>query len=261
VIKVVQELIGYRDLVYMLTLRDVKIKYKQSVMGFMWAILMPMLIVSVGILVRIAFSKLSGQPVAGKDIAAVSVKAVPWAFFVASVRFATVSLISNATLVTKIYFPRELLPLAAILSQFFDFIVASIAISFALTLAQVGMSWQLLWLPLLVGLLFLLALGLGILFSALALFYRDVKYLVEILLMFGIFFTPVLYDVRMFGKWASILLLNPLAPILEGLDACVIRQGTPPIGWLAYSAVWSLSGLFLSLCVFKNLESAFAENI
>ncbi len=260
-IRILQELVKYRDLVYMLTLRDVKIKYKQSIMGFMWAVLMPMLIVLSGILVRIAFSKISGQSIALKDITAVCVKAVPWAFFVASIRFASVSLISNATLVTKIYFPRELLPLAATFSQFFDFVVASMAISFALALARIGMSLQLLWVPLLVALLFLLALGLGILLSALALFYRDVKYLVEIVLMFGIFFTPVFYEVTMFGKWAPILLLNPLAPILEGLDACLIRHRAPAFGWLAYSAIWSVLGLFLSLCVFKSLESTFAENV
>ena len=108
-----RELAQYRDLLYMLTWRDIRIKYKQSIMGFMWAIFMPLLIVSAGVLVRYAFSRLSGVPLAWKDIAEVSVKAVPWAFFVSSIRFSTLSLIANTNLVTKIYFPRELFPLAA----------------------------------------------------------------------------------------------------------------------------------------------------
>src|SRR5689334_990971 len=101
-----RELSRFRDLLYMLVWRDISIKYKQSVMGLLWAVLMPLLIVCAGALVRYAFSEVSHQPLAGTDIAAVSVKAIPWAFFVASVRFSTLSLISNTNLVTKIYFPR-----------------------------------------------------------------------------------------------------------------------------------------------------------
>ena len=251
----------YRDLLYMLTRRDIVIKYKQSIMGFMWAIFMPMLIVSAGMLVRCAFSKLSGEPITMKDISAVSVKAVPWAFFVASIRFATTSLISNANLVTKTYFPRVLFPIAATLSQFFDFAVASVTLIFLLGIAQVGISMQLLWVPVLVGLLFMFVLSLGILLSALALFFRDVKYLVEIVLTFGIFFTPVFYEVEMFKEWAPVLLLNPIASILEGLYACIVRHEAPAVVWVAYSAVCSISALFFSLRVFKNLEPAFAESI
>jgi ABC-type polysaccharide/polyol phosphate export permease len=230
-------------------------------MGFLWAIFMPMLIVSAGMLVRVAFSELSGEPVTIKDVTAVSVKAVPWAFFVASIRFATVSLISNANLVTKIYFPRELFPLAAILSQFFDFVIASATLTFLLGIASTGMSMQLFWVPLLVGLLFMFVLSLGFLLSALALFFRDVKYLVEVVLTFGIFFTPVFYEVGMFKEWAPILLLNPLAPILEGLYASVVVHEAPAVGWMAYSAIWSIIALFLSIQVFKRLEPAFAESI
>ena len=255
------EIARYRDLLYMLTWRDIRIKYKQSSMGFMWAILMPLLIVSAGMLVRYAFSRLSGQPLHGTDIAMVSVKAVPWAFFVAGVRFSTLSLIANSNLVTKIYFPRELFPLAAVLSQFFDFAVASAALAVILAVAGIGASVQLLWVPLLIVLLLSLVLALGILLSALALFFRDVKYIVEVMLTFGIFFTPVFYDVELFGDWAQILLLNPLAPILEGFGDCIVHHQAPPLGWLAYSAAFSLGALLLSYKAFKSLEPVFAENI
>jgi len=142
-----RDFVKYRDLLYMLTWRDIMVKYKQSVMGFMWSILMPMLIVSAGMLVRFAFSKLSGEPITLKDVAAVSVKALPWSFFVASIRFATMSLVSNSNLVTKIYFPRELFPISATLSQLFDFAVASIVLAIILLIARVGISIQLLWAP------------------------------------------------------------------------------------------------------------------
>jgi lipopolysaccharide transport system permease protein len=261
IFEVFNDMRKYRDLLYMLTRRDIVLKYKQSIMGFMWAIFMPILIVSAGMLVRYAFSKLSGESLIMKDITAVSVKAVPWAFFVASIRFATVSLISNANLITKIYFPRQLFPIAAILSQFFDFVVASVTLVIILGIVGVGMSAQLLWVPVLVSLLFMFVLSLGILLSALALFFRDVKYLVEVVLTFGIFFTPVFYEVGMFKEWAPILLLNPIAPILEGFHASVVGHEAPAGGWVAYSAVCSIIALFLSLQVFKKLEPAFAESI
>ena len=245
----------------MLTWRDIRVKYKQSIMGFMWAIFMPVLIVMAGMLVRYAFSRVSGQRMEWKDVAQLSVKAVPWSFFVSSLRFSTLSLIGNTSLVTKIYFPRELLPLAATLSQFFDLAVASIALAVILTVGGTAVSVQLLWVPLLLILLVSLVLALGILSSALSLFFRDVKFIVEVLLTFGIFFTPVFYDVEMFGRRASLLLLNPLAPILDGLSACVVLQKSPKLSWLAYSALFSFLGLVLSHRIFKSLEPAFAENI
>jgi ABC-type polysaccharide/polyol phosphate export permease len=259
--KFFKEIKKYNDLLYMLTWRDIKIKYKQSIMGFMWAIFMPIVIVSAGILVRYAFSKLSGEPVTVKDIAAVSVKAVPWAFFVASIRFATTSLISNSNLITKIYFPRELFPIAAILSQLFDFFIAAIVLSLILTVAKIGVSIQLFWVPVLVIFLVILVFSFGIILSAFALFFRDVKYLVEVIITFGIFFTPVFYEVEMFGNWAPLLLLNPIAPILEGLNTTIVHQQTPPIVWIGYSVIFSISALIISIHIFKNMEPAFAENI
>jgi ABC-type polysaccharide/polyol phosphate export permease len=259
--KQLKEIAQYRDLLYMLAWRDIAVKYKQSIMGFMWAILMPLLIVAAGALVRYAFSRLSGEPLAGEDIAEVSVKAVPWAFFVSSLRFSTQSLIANTNLVTKIYFPRELFPLAAIISQLFDLVVAAAALTVLLTLAGIGVSVQLFWVPILIAILVALALALGFLFSALALFFRDVKYLIEVILTFGIFFTPVFYNVELFGDWAPILMLNPVAPILEGLGACIVHQQAPALGWLAYSAVVSLVALALSYKTFRALEPSFAEYI
>jgi len=256
-----KEIAKYRDLLYMLAWRDIAVKYKQSIMGFMWAILMPLLIVLAGALVRYAFSRLSGEPLRGVDIVEVSVKAVPWAFFVSSLRFSTQSLISNTNLVTKIYFPRELFPLAAIISQLFDLAVASVALTAILAMSGIGVSVQLLWVPVLLAILVAQALALGFLFSALALFFRDVKYLVEVILTFGIFFTPVFYSVELFGEWAPILMLNPVAPVLEGLGACIVHQHAPQLDWLAYSAVVALVALVLSCRAFRALEPSFAEYI
>jgi ABC-type polysaccharide/polyol phosphate export permease len=257
----VQELARHRDLLYMLSWREIALKYKQSVMGFMWAVLMPALIVAAGMLVRSAMAHLSGKPMESTTVATVVVKAVPWAFFVAALRFATQSLIANANLVTKISFPREVLPMAAVVSQLFDLAVAGVVTGVVLMGIGVGVSLQLLWVPVLLLLLITLVTGLGLVLSAANLFFRDIKYLVEVVITFAIFFTPVFYEVELFGDRGWVLLLNPVAPILEGLKDAVIRHTVPPLGWLAYSAVLSIAGLIGGFAVFKRLEPQFAERI
>jgi len=245
----------------MVVWRDIRVKYKQSLMGFMWAIFMPMLIVCAGILVKYAISTISGKPLALSQLATVSVKAVPWSFFIGSIRFATNSLLGNTNLVTKIYFPKEIFPLAAVLSNFFDFMLASCLLTVILMITQIGASVYLLWVPVLIVMLMALVAGLSMLLSALNLFFRDVKYLVEVILTFAIFFTPVLYEVEMFREWAYILLLNPIAPILEAMNSCVVLHEAPQIGWVLYSAIFSCLLLVFAYSVFKSLEPKFAESI
>jgi len=259
--EMINELIEYRHLLFMLTWRDIKIKYKQSIMGFMWAVFMPMIIVAAGILVKKAFSMLSGNPMDLAQLASVSVKAIPWAFFVSSIRFATNSLTGNMNLVTKIYFPREVFPLSAVLSNLFDFGVAAAVLIVILAIAGIGASIYLLWLPALLILLISLAAGMGMLLACANLFFRDVKYIVEVILTFGIFFTPVFYEASMFGKWAPVLLLNPVGAILESINDVVVLHRAPDAFWLGYSAVWAIGGLLVAWNIFHRAEFAFAENI
>ena len=253
-------LVAKRDLLYMLTWREIRIKYKQSVMGMLWAVLMPAVIVSAGVVVRVGFSVISGKPLEVGDVASVSVRAVPWAFFVSTIRFATTSLIANTNLVTKIYLPREVFPVAAMLSQLMDFVVAALVLVVVLAALHVGVSVQLLWLPYLVFILVLLTTGLGIALSAASLFFRDVKYLVEVVLTFAIFFTPVFYEASMFGRWAPLLMLNPVAPILEGMANVVVRHAPPPLLWLGYSTVCAVGIFAGAVAMFHALEPYFAES-
>jgi lipopolysaccharide transport system permease protein len=260
-IKIIHELIEYKDLIYMIVLRDIKIKYKQSIMGFMWAILMPVIIISAGVLVKFAMARLSGGTLTWAGIASVSVKSVPWAFFVASIRFATNCMTSNTNLVAKIYFPREILPISAVLSQLFDFLVASCVLTIIMCIAHIGLSVYLLWVPFLFLLMVINALSMGIFLSVSNLFLRDVKYLVEVILSFAIFFTPVFYESEVAGKWAWLIMLNPVAPVLEGINSSVVLHQMPKIGWLLYSCIFAIVSLILSVVIFKKLEPKFAENI
>ncbi len=260
-LRALRELYTRRDLFYMLAWRDVQVKYKQSIMGMLWAVLMPLVIVSAGLVVRFAFSKLSGTPLSMTDLTTVAVKAVPWAFFVSSLRFGTNSLLSNVNLVTKIYLPRLIFPLAAVLSQMFDFVIASTVVTILLVVVGAGVSLQLFWLFPILLTLALLASAVAIVSSAASLFFRDVKYIVEVVLTFAIFFTPVFYDSAMFGSWGSLLLLNPVSPLLEGIAAAVIQHRDPSLPWLLYSVGVTLVLLTGALTMFKRVEPYFAESI
>jgi len=254
------ELHRRRDLLYMMTWREIKVKYKQSVMGFLWAILMPIVIVFAGLTVRVAAAHLAGTTLELQDIVLVTVKAVPWAFFVSAIRFGSNSLIANTNLVTKIYMPREIFPLASVLSQLVDFAVASVVLIVILAIAGLPLQAQLLWIPVLLLLLILLTTALSLFLAAAALFFRDVKYIVEVILTFAIFFTPVFYEVSLFNRWSTLLLLNPVAPLFEGIGAAAAGRPLPAPIWFVYSAVVAVGGCFAALAFFKKVEPYFAES-
>ena len=254
----------HRDLLYMLSRRDVTVKYKQSIMGFLWAILMPLLITSAGVVVKLAMTAASGKGGMFHEVLPVAIKAAPWAFFVASIRFSTQSLSNNHNLVTKIAFPRAVFPLSAVASQLFDFLIAALVV---VTVAVFGVSptVYLLWVPVLLALLIAQVAGFALLLSAANLFFRDVKYLVEVVLTFAIFFTPVFYSVSdivaKFGRTGELLLLNPVAPVLEGLDAVIVGGHSPDPLWTGYAAIWALVLLIVTPVIFLRLEPRFAESV
>jgi lipopolysaccharide transport system permease protein len=206
-------------------------------------------------------AKVSDKELAMTDLTPVFVKSVAWAFFISSIRAGTHCLIGNANLVTRIYFPKLIFPLAAVLANLFDFAIAACVLVVVLAFMGVTAGLTLLWLPLLILLLVLLTAGLAIFLSAAGLFLRDVKYLVEIFLMFAVFVTPVFYDASTFDEWQSLLLLNPVAPLLEGLSDVVVWRRAPNLAWLSYSAI--VSGFIFcgAVAFFRRVEPSFAECI
>lgn len=271
----VTELWRFREMLYQLTLRDVRIRYKQAVIGFGWAILMPALVVLAGCLVRYTMSRATGSRLNLASIASLSVKALPWSFYVGTISFATASLTGNLQLVSKVYFPRAVLPLAATLGQAFDAAIGAAVLVLVLPFLDVHLSLALLWVPLLLLLLLLFTVASSLFLSCANLFFRDVKYLVQVMLTFGIFFTPVLFDPAMMGhKLARLIMLNPLSPLLEGLRLAIVEQHNllvplvSPEGvaiwtpaYLLYAAAWALIGLAASAMIFHRSEFVFAEYV
>ncbi len=250
-----------KDLLYMLTWRDIRVRYKQSIMGFFWAILMPSLVVGAGVLVRIASASYSHTQLTSRDIGSVMVRAVAWSFFIAGLRFATASLVGNPNLVTKIAFPKEVFPISAVFANLLDLLVSCVVVLGIVFYINGAPTAQILWFPPLLVVLVALTIGFSLVLSAANLFFRDVKYIVEVFLTYAIFFTPVLYDASALGKWKNIVLLNPVAPLLEGLSGAVVSGRPPEFQWLTYSIVMSLLILVAGYWLFKQLEAKFAESI
>ncbi len=270
---IISELRQSRDLIHQLTLRDIRIRYKQAVFGFAWALLLPAAVILAGMAVRVAYSYASGRGLNPVQIGGMAVKAVPWAFFVGCINTGTASLVGNMSLVTKIYFPREVLPLGSVLAQTFDSLIGLLIISCLLPFLGITASLQLLWVPPLLVVLWILALAFALFLSCANLFFRDVKYLVQVFLTFGIFVTPVILDATMYGPRGSrVMMMNPVAPILEGLRLAVVEHHNllhPSLGpggylfwrpwYLVYSAGWAIGGLLVSAIIFHRSERRFAE--
>lgn len=273
------ELWVHRELAIQLTKRDIRLRYKQAAMGFGWALLMPVFVVLSGLIVRQAMASYSGATIQSAEVTGIAVKAIVWAFFAGAIGFGTTSLVSNSVLVTKVYFAREVLPLATTLAQGFDSLIGAGAVAILLVVLGVRPTAALVWLPVLCTMLFLFTLGVALFLSCANLFYRDVKYIVQIVLTFGIFFTPVLFEPMMFGaRGATLLMLNPLSPFLEGMRLSVVsghnlleplvelsRKGEHVLVWspwyLGYAALWTFGGLALAALLFHKLEFIFAEHI
>jgi len=276
----IREVVEYRELLFQLTLRDVRIRYKQAVMGFGWALVMPVLVVGAGFLVKIAMAQMSGAEFRAESFAGMAVKALPWTFFVGAIGSATGSLTGNSNLLTKIYFPREVLPASAVLTQAFDSAIGTIALGLVLFLfLQVGLSLQTLWIVPLIVFLFLFTIGAALLLSCANLFFRDVKYIVQVFVTFGIFFTPVLYEPESFGPTGCrMMMLNPLAPLLEGIRLATVEHhnllyslmvkspaGLQVLAWhplyLLYAGSWVLLGSVGAWLLFRKLQFVYAEYI
>src|SRR5690349_12873475 len=216
---VVREVWDARDLVMQFVRRDITLRYTQAVMGFAWALLMPLLVVGAGMMFRIVLATISNNPLEGATIASLAAKALPWAFFSSALSMATQSIIGNSNLIGKVYFPREVLPLSTVIAQSPDIVVGLVVVAVIMPFVGAHLSWSGLWVFIVLPLLLLFTTGCALLLSCANLFYRDVKYIVQVLLNFGVFATPVFFEPQMLGpKGSTIMMLLPLSPFVQAMD-------------------------------------------
>ena len=249
----------FRDLLYFLTLRDVKIRYKQTALGVAWAVLQPLLTMLIFTLFfgRVAKIPSNGHPYALFAFAGL----LPWTFFANAITNSGNSLVNNAALISKVYFPRLIMPSAAVLAGLVDLGVALVLMFGLAAFYGVGMSLNLVALPVLILLTTLLALAVSLFFAALNVKYRDVRYALPFLVQLAMFATPIIYPLSMVPKqWRWALVLNPMAGVVEGFRAALLG-GQFDLPALALAAAMTAVLLALGAYYFRSVERNFADLI
>lgn len=256
---------AYRELVYFLTWRDIKVRYKQAVLGIVWAIIQP---VASMVIFTLIFGRLAGLPT-DKNIPQewypiFSFAALlPWQLFQGALQRSSISLVGNANLLTKIYFPRLIIPFAASAAGLVDFFFSFIVLMVLMVYFGVPFTWNLLWLPLLVLLALMAALAVGLWLSALNVQYRDVQHMIPFLLQAWMFASPVVYSIDMIpesGPWRLLFGLNPMTGVIQGFRWALLG-GSPPDGLMVISIIMVLVLLVSGLFYFRRMERTFADMV
>lgn len=253
------ELWEFRELLYFLAWRDVKIRYKQTVLGLAWAVLQPVITM---LIFAIFFGRLAKMPSDKLPYPLFAFAAlVPWTFFANGLTQASNSLVGSANLIKKVYFPRLVVPISVVLAGLPDF-----ALSFVVLLGMMvyyGIYPQvaaLVWLPLFVLLSFVTALGVGLWLSALNVKYRDVRYIVGFLTQIWMFATPVVYPASLLsGRWRLIYSINPMVGVVEGFRWALLGTNAAPAIPLLISSVTAVVILITGTFYFRRMEKTFAD--
>ena len=217
----------YRELFLILAWRDIAVRYKQTIIGVAWAVLRPLLTM---VVFTVIFGSLAKLPSDGDAPYTLLVFAgmLPWSLFATALGDASNSLINNANLITKVYFPRIIMPAAAVISAFVDFLISFIILLGLLVWYKFVPSWQILWLPLFVLVALLASLGPGLWITALNVKYRDFRYIIPFLVQFGLYVSPVGFSSQVVPEnWRLLYSLNPMVGVIDGFRWCVLGGGSP----------------------------------
>jgi lipopolysaccharide transport system permease protein len=256
----VKALYRSRDLLLLWTLREIRVRYKQSALGAGWALLQPLALMVVftavfGLLIRLPSDGVPYPLFAYTALLA-------WTFFSASVTLAIPTLVNNLTLVTKIYFPREILPIASVGASLADFLVASVLLLAAVIWYQMPLSLNLLWLLPIVVVQIVLALGVVLPASALNVFYRDIRFIVPLAVQVWMYATPIIYPISLVpDQLRGVYALNPMVGIVDSYRRVLLHGSPPSMEYLGLSAVISTSLLIIGYAYFKRMEQYFADLI
>lgn len=254
------ELWEYRELLFFFVWRDVKVRYKQTVLGAAWAVIQPL---TTTFAFTLLFGRFGGMAstVQGPYALHVFVGMLPWTFFTNSVSLASNSLIGNSHLISKVYFPRILMPLSTIASGLIDFAISFVVLLLMMAAYGVAPTGMMLLLPLFLVGTIVSAAGAGILFAALIVTYRDVRYVMAFVLQLWLFGTPVLYTLDIIPvKWHALYAINPMAGMIAGFRACVLG-GPFPSRVILISSVSALVVFAAGLRYFLQVERQFADVI
>ena len=254
-----RELLQYRELLWVLTLRDIKVRYKQTILGAAWAVIQPL---AAMVVFSVFFGRLAGIPSDGYPYPVFVYSALlPWTLFANGVSTASQSMLGAVNMIQKVYFPRLHIPLASIGALIIDYLVASIVLFVLMAIYGIPVTLNLLALPVLTLGVVLTTLGVGILLAALNVTYRDFRYVVPFMVQIWLFLTPVVYGKSLVPEqWQWVLFLNPMAGIVDGFRAAYLGQpfDLPMIGISMLTATCLFA---VGIAVFESTESRFADVI
>lgn len=248
----------YRELLYFLTWRDIKVRYKQTALGVAWAVIQPF---GMMLVFSLFFGRLGGMPSDGSPYPIfVFCALVPWQLFSHALNESSNSLVVNQNLITQVYFSRLVVPVSAVLGGLVDFVIAFLVLLVMLAYYGITPGVAVLTLPVFVLLAAATALGVGLWLSALNVQYRDVRYTIGFLVQFWFFATPVTYPSRIVPEpWRALYGLNPMAGVVEGFRWALLGKAEPPAALLAFSALAVMLLLVGGLYYFRRMEQIFAD--
>lgn len=253
------ELWQYRELLFFLSWRDIKIRYQQTVLGFVWAILQPVMTM---VVFSLFFGKLGKIPSEGLPYPIFNFTALlPWQFFEQSINASTNSLVTNSNMITKVYFPRLYVPIASVLSGLVDFAIAFLVLIAMMLFYKISPTVGVFLLPVFLLLAFVTAIGVSLWMSALNVKYRDVRYIVPFLSRFWFFATPIAYPSTLLEEpWRTLYGLNPMVGVVEGFRWALLGTA-PPQSMIYLSAVIAVVIFITGLLYFNRTEKTFADVI
>lgn len=256
-----RDLWNYRELFYFLAWRDVLVRYKQTIVGVAWSLIRPLMTMAVFVVV---FGKFAGLPSEGVPYPILVFAALlPWQFFSNALSECGTSLVSNSNLISKVYFPRLVVPASAVITSFVDFLISAVFLALLMAFYRFALSWRICALPLFILLAFAAALGGGLWLAALTVQYRDVRIVIPFIVQFGFFISPVGYSSSVVsGEWRLLYSLNPMVGVIDGFRWS-IQAGHQPLYWPGiFLAIASISALLVGgIWYFRKTERSFADVI
>ncbi len=254
----IPELLHYRDLLWFLTIRGIKAKYAQSILGVSWAVIQPLFTTLVFTVVFGSLAKIDSNGVPYFLFSFVAL--VPWTFFANTLTESANSLVANANMINKVYFPRLVLPLSSIFSKGVDFMISFVLLIVFLFVYRIAPSWQLIYLPWLITVLLMTSLGIGMILSAMAVQYRDVKHAMTFAVQLLMYAAPVVYPTsNVPEQWRTLYSLNPMVGVIEGFRSVFLHTVAFPYEWMLWGTLTSAILFIFSLFYFRKMERVFAD--
>jgi len=251
----------YRELFLILSWRDIRVRYKQTFFGAAWSVLRPLLTMLV---FTVIFGRFANLPSEGNAPYAIMVFAglLPWQFFSNGISEAGNSLVSNANLITKVYFPRLIIPASSLIVSFIDFFIAFVMLLILFVFYRFIPSWRMVFLPAFILLAFFFSFGVSLLIASLNVKYRDFRYIIPFIIQFGLFVSPVGFSSAIVPeKWRLLYSLNPMVGVIDGFRWCIMGDEMLPWQEIIIAIMISFIFLWIGVKYFRFTERSFADNI